>query len=176
MIGIVIVSKFLKAGGKGRNRRLKAKIPWAEVPERLRVIFEASLPGMEVSEVTCWTLRREVKYKLRGNYRGRPARAEIECDGDGVLEEIEFDALEKTGSPCLALCEWEALPAPVQEHVGVLIGSQEEGEFEPSMILRGGSDDSACFKIKGRTSSWRWEFEMLGDGTLLELEKKVRTA
>ena len=149
-------------------------IAWTDVPEPLRTTFETSLYGFEVEQVMKSKTELEDKILIRGKYRGEPLEAEIECDSEGNLIEIEGKAPGMMALSERAECDLADLPPDVVTHVGGLLG-EEGGQFKPRWTQSATLGDKSAYRINGKTNSWRWEIEMTESGKLIEFEKKKRT-
>ena len=163
-IGLLIAFRIIKA-----IMYPPKPITWAEVPEPLRTAFEASVPGFEVKQVKYFKEAR--KYKMLGNYRGDPVTGEVEHNSAGEAVEIECESTGPGVRTLNAPCELGDLPAEVITHMGELLGDERE-HFEATRVHKGAEGDDQGFKIKGRTPTWRWEFELSASGRLIELEKE----
>lgn len=146
------------------------KIEWADVPEGPRSLFEASIPGFEVSGGLHIPGAR--KYKLQGEYRGQEMRGEIEYDSFGNVEEIECEVVGRGMSNSGQECQLTDLPAEVITHMGELMGDDHK-DFAPSRMHQGSFGEETAFEVRGTTTQWRWEFEFTASGKLIEMEKTL---
>jgi hypothetical protein len=145
-------------------------VSWLEVPEEIRREAELSLPGFVVDSVRYSPVMKS--YRAEGTYREKSGKLEIECNSKGGIREIEYEERQSKVVNRKQSCHFSDLPPAVLEHLNQLLGDEVAG-FQPGFITRGSMRDDDVFEIKGRTSRWKWEVEMTGQGRLLELEKEV---
>lgn len=113
------------------------------------------------------------KYQLRGRYRDADFKGELECSKNGELREIEFEDVTSGSFLRPTECSLTDLSAEVIDHMGALMADEREG-FEPARVVKGTWGQEPAYKVKGKSSSWYWEFEVTEAGRLLELEKDAR--
>lgn len=145
-------------------------IGWAEVPLEIRTAFESTLRGFIIKEVLHHAAERE--YMIKGSYRGRDGKAEIDMDRSGGISDIEYDDLAAGSVRKIGLCEISSVPAEVIAHMDELLGD-EKSSFQLKRVFNASCNGEAAYDIKGYTANWEWEFEFLESGVLLDLEKEV---
>ena len=145
-------------------------VSWAEVPEAIREAAGSALPGFAAEST-----RHDPhmgKYVMSGSYRGNQGRLEVECNRRGEISEIEFESLgNRSGIFSGESCGISEVPPIVLEHVHGLLGT-EASQLQTHRISTGKINGEPVFKVKGRTPNWKWEFEILADGRLIEMEKE----
>ncbi|NNC89139.1 MAG: hypothetical protein HKN82_11830 [Akkermansiaceae bacterium] len=146
------------------------QIEWSDVPGELRNALRDSLAGFEVQTVTHVPVA--MKYKLRGTYRGREGRAELECGPKGALQEIEYEDAAIGAVTRTTECQLTDLSPEAIAHVGELMGP-ERSSFQPSRVTAGTCADQPAFEVRGSSENWRWEIEITAGGRLIEMEKDV---
>lgn len=140
-----------------------------QLPDIVRDTVKETLPGFHMESGSSVMDR---KFIIKGNYRDRRGRVEVELDRKGEVEEFEYEEIQESlSSSHFTSCDSSVVPAAVNQTVEEMLGAGYK-DFEPYGTSKGKMNGEACFKVKGRLSGWKWEFEVLENGRLIELEKE----
>ena len=139
-----------------------------QLPEKVLTAARETLAEFQMESASSIMGR---KFVIRGTYRGNPGKMDVELGRDGEVDEVEYDEILQSGSSkFLTGCELSEIPDIVRRTIQEVLG-EDHVNFQPYRASKGKVNGEGCYKVKGRLPGWKWEFEVLESGRLIELER-----
>ena len=152
----------------GNTRNPPMLIESAELPTDVRQFILKFFPNFAASEIKRIPMQRE--YKIIGLNEGQACRLEIDRNSKEVITELEYRNLDLGHFKGEGIGKFSKLPDPVIQTLKSFMTEEQFAAFNPRIITTGKANHVAGYSMEGRNSGISWEFEILEDGQLVELE------